>query len=201
MDQKLQELTEKLYQEGVSKGNQQAEVLLANARKKSTELIAEAESKARAIIVDAEKKAAELNKNTRSELQLASKQMISAVEQEVVKLLTGKIVADAIEPVTSDKAFMQKLILSTVNSWTTQQDLLVVVSPADQKEVEAYFAANAKQLLNKGVKIESANGVKAGFQIGPADGSYKVSFTHDDFVSFFKEFIRPKVVELLFDRK
>lgn len=201
MDQKLQELTEKLYQEGVSKGNQQAEELLVKARQKSDELIAAAETKAKAIIAEAEKKAAELDKNTKSELQLASRQLISALEQEVVNLVNGSIVADAVQPAVADKAFMQKLILAAVTNWAAKQDLLVVVSPSDVKEVEAYFAANAKQLLNGGVKIESANNIKTGFQIGPADGSYKVSFTSDDFVSFFKEFIRPKVVELLFAKK
>ena len=201
MDQKLQELTEKLYQEGVSKGNLQAEELLAKARKQAEEIISGAENQAKNIIANAEKKAADLEKNTRSELQLASRQVISALEQEVANLVNGAIVANSVQPAVADKAFMQKLILAAVSNWAQTQDLLIVVSPNDVKEVEAYFAANAKALLNKNVKIESANNIKTGFQIGPADGGYKVSFTSDDFVDFFKEFIRPKVVELLFGKK
>ena len=37
-----------------------------------------------------------------------------------------------------------------------------------------------------------------GFTIVPADGSYKVSFGEDEFVAFFKEFLRPGLVEMLF---
>ena len=201
MDQKLQELTEKLYQEGVSKGNQQANELIAKARQKSDELIAEAEAKAKAIVEDAERKAADLEKNTRSELQMASRQVISALEQEVVNLVNGTIVSDAVQTATTDKAFMQKVILAAVTNWAKTEDLLVAVNPSETKELEAFFASNAKQLLNKGVKVESANNIKAGFQIGPADGSFKVSFTSEDFANFFKEFIRPKLVELLFGKK
>lgn len=201
MDQNLKELTEKLYQEGVAKGNQQADVVLAEANKKSNQIIALAETKAKAILAEAEKKAAELDKNTKSELQLASRQIISTLEQEVIKLVNGSIVEKAVKMSIDDKAFIQQLILTAVSNWAAKQDVLVVVSPEDKQSVEDFFASNAKQLLDEGLKIESANNIKTGFLIGPADGSYKVSFTQDDFIEFFKEFIRPKIVELLFDGK
>ncbi|WP_301029781.1 hypothetical protein [Parabacteroides goldsteinii] len=58
---------------------------------------------------------------------------------------------------------------------------------------EAYLS-----LLDGGVKIEKVSGKNAGFTIVPADGSYKVSFGEDEFVAFFKEFLRPGLVEMLF---
>ena len=58
--------------------------------------------------------------------------------------------------------------------------------------------ANAKDLLDKGVKIEKVSGHEAAFSIIPADGSYKVSFGEDEFVAFFKEFLRPQLIEMLF---
>ena len=201
MDQKLKELTDKLYQEGVVKGNQEADQIIAEAEKKSQKIITTAEVKAKAIVADAEKKAAELDKNTKSELVLASRQMISALEQEVTNLVSEIIINESVTDAVGDRSFIQQLILAAVTNWAPKQDLLVVVPPYDQKDVETFFAVKAKKLLDGGLKIESANNIKTGFQIGPADGSYKVSFTQDDFIAFFKEFIRPKVVELLFNRK
>ena len=55
-----------------------------------------------------------------------------------------------------------------------------------------------KSLLDGGVKIEKVSGHDASFTIVPADGSYKVSFGEDEFVAFFKEFLRPGLVEMLF---
>jgi V/A-type H+-transporting ATPase subunit E len=201
MDQKLQELTEKLFHEGVTKGNEEAEKIVENARLKAKAILAEANAKAKTMLADAKKKGIELDKNTKSELQLASQQMISALEQEVVSLVNGAIVEASLKEAIDDKAFIQRVIHSAVSNWAPHQDLLVVVSPDDQKEIESFFAANAKKLLDGGLIIESANNIKAGFQIGPSDGSYKVSFTQNDFIEFFKAFIRPRVVELLFDRK
>ena len=47
-------------------------------------------------------------------------------------------------------------------------------------------------------KIEQVNGKKASFSIVPADGSYKVTFGEEEFVEFFKEFLRPQLIEMLF---
>lgn len=199
MDQKLKDLTEKLFKEGVAKGNQQADQIVVDAKNKSKEIIAKAEVEAKALLDDAVKKAAELEKNTKSELKLASNQMISSLQQEVVNLVNGSIVESAVKYSTDDKTFVQQLLMSAVTNWAEKQDLLVVVAPDDQKAVESFFTTKAKKLLDGGLKIESANKIKAGFQIGPADGSYKVSFTQEDFIAFFKAFIRPKIVELLFD--
>lgn len=199
MDQKLQEITEKLFQEGVVRGNEEADKIVGDAREKADAIVEKAKKEASVILSEAEKKAAELSKNTQSELQMASRQLISALEQEVVALVNGKVVDDAVKPITDDKQFVQQLILAAVENWASGKELKIIVNPADKKSVEDFFAAKAKQLLDKGVTIESANNVKAGFQIGPSDGSYKVSFTREDFIRFFKEFLRPKLIELLFE--
>ena len=201
MDNKLQELTEKLYNEGVAKGNQEAETILANAQTEASNLVKQAKQEAQAIVEAAQKSAKEPTKNTRNEMQMASKQAISALAQEVTSLINGSIVSVSVKQATTDTSFMQNLILTAVQNWATKQDLLVVVPEKDKSAVIDYFTAQAKSVLDNGLTIESANNIKAGFQIGPKDGSYKVSFTEADFINFFKEFLRPKLVELLFEQK
>ena len=53
MQNKLQELTDKLYNEGLSKGKAEGEQLLAEAREKSESIIAEAKKQAEEIIAKA----------------------------------------------------------------------------------------------------------------------------------------------------
>jgi V/A-type H+/Na+-transporting ATPase subunit E len=201
MDNKLQVLTEKLYNEGVAKGLAEAEKIVAEAKVEAATLLRKAQADSEGIISEAQKRIADLDKNTRSELQLASKQVVNSLMQEVANLIDGAIVTTSIKEATTDSAFMQNLILTAVTSWVEKQDLTVIVSEKDKEALTDFFANKAKSLLDKGLTIESANQIKAGFQIGPADGSYKVSFTESDFINFFKEFLRPKVVELLFGQK
>ena len=63
-----------------------------------------------------------------------------------------------------------------------------------------YFEAKAKTLLDKGIKIEQVNGMKSDFAVSPADGSYKITFGEAEFVNYFKNFLRPQLVELLFSK-
>ena len=95
-----------------------------------------------------------------------------------------------------DPAYMQKVILELVKSWPANEFLTIQASDSDG--LKAYFEANAKGLLEKGDKIEKVSGKKASFSIIPADGSYKVTFGEDEFIEFFKEFLRPQLVEMLF---
>ena len=196
MDTKIQELTEKIYQEGVEKGNEEAARIIAEAEARKKVLIEEAEAKAKEIVASAEKQANELKKNTEAELKLFASQSVEALKSEVTNLITGKVVSENVKAVAADPAFMQKVILELVKSWPSQENL--VIQSANAEALKKYFPSNAKDLLNKGVTIEQVSGKKTSFSIMPADGSYKVSFGEDEFVEFFKEFLRPQLVEALF---
>jgi len=196
MDAKIQELTDKIYREGVEKGNEEAGKIITGAKEKEESIISEAEIKAKQILADAEKQASELKKNTEAELRLFASQSLEALKSEVANLVSGKVVADNVKATTTDTAFMQKTILETAKEWAKNED--VTIQADDAKALTDYFVANAKELLNKGVKIEQVNGKKTSFTLAPADGAYKISFGDEEFIAYFKEFLRPQLIEMLF---
>lgn len=196
MDTKIQELTDKIYKEGVEKGNEEAGRIIAEANAQKESIVKAAEETAAQIVAEAEKKAAELKKNTEAELKLFASQSVEALKSEVTNLITGDIVSANVKAAVTDPAYMQKVILELVKSWPAQEFLTIQASEASA--LKTYFEANAKALLNKGYKIEQVNGKKASFSIVPADGSYKVTFGEEEFVEFFKEFLRPQLIEMLF---
>ena len=196
MNNKLQELTEKIYLEGVEKGKAEAEQLISNAENEAKTIISKAQSEAEKIKADAVKHASELDKNTKSELKLFAEQSVNAIKTEITNLLSDKIASDAVKAATSDKTFMQKTITALVEQWAKEGN--VTIEAKDAKALTDYFMANAKDLLNKGVSINEVKGIKTDFAIAPAQGGYKITFGNDEFIAYFKEFLRPKLVELLF---
>ena len=68
--EKLQELTEKIYREGVEKGRAEAARLVEEAKAEAARIVAEAETKAAETEAAGRKAAEELDKNTRNELKL-----------------------------------------------------------------------------------------------------------------------------------
>ena len=76
MDTKIQELTDKIYREGVEKGNEEAGRIIAEANAQKESIVKAAEEQAAQIVAEAEKKAAELKKNTEAELKLFASQSV-----------------------------------------------------------------------------------------------------------------------------
>lgn len=193
--EKIQELTEKIYREGVEKGQQEAERIIAEAKAQAEKIVAEAKEQAQSIESVAKKKATELDTNTKNELKLYTGQALNALKSEVANVLTDKVVADGVADLAADKDFLGKFAVSLAEKWNGEQP---VISTADAEGLKAYFMKHAKALLDKGLKIEQVNGVQSLFTIQPQDGSYKVNFGKEEFEAYFKAFLRPQLVEMLF---
>ena len=192
----LSELTDKIYAEGVEKGNAEAQQIVEKANAKAAEIISAAEKKAAALLEDAQLKSADLDKKTRAELKLYAEQSVNAVKTEVTNLLADRIAADSVKAATTDAKFMQGIIAKMAEQMAKEGEVLIEAKDADA--LRKYFAANAKGLLDKGVKIAEVKGIKTDFTIQPAKGGYKLAFGDAEFIAYFKEMLRPQLVELLF---
>ena len=194
--EKIQELTEKIYREGVEKGQAEGARIIEQAQAEAAKIVADAKEQAAAIEAGAKKKAAELDANTKSELKLYTSQSLNALKSEIANILTDKIVSEAVGNLAADKNFLGQFAVALASKWTENEPIVISSSEADS--LKAYFQAEAANLLNKGVTINKVSGKDALFTIAPADGSYKVNFGTEEFESYFKNFLRPQLVEMLF---
>jgi len=182
MENKVQEITDKIYREGVEKGQAEAQVIIEAAETERASLLKKAQQEAEKIIADAKKSADELSKHTQAELQLYAGRAVEALKSEIANLMTGTIV-DAAAKETVSKEWLQNLMLALATDWVTKEN--VVIQTADADALTQYFAKQAKGLLDKGVKIEQVNGKPTEFAIMPADKGYKVQFGDAEFAAYF----------------
>ncbi len=196
METKIKELTDKLYQEGVEKGEAEATRLIEDAQNRRKSIMEEAQNEAKEIVNKAIKQSEDLKKNTESELKLYASQAVSALQSEVANKITGKLAEEAVKSVFDKKDFMEELIVKLVSEWSKKENLTISVE--DAEALKNYFNIKAKELLDKGITFEQVNGKKHSFTIAPTDGTYKVNFGKEEFVAYFKEFLRPQLVNLLF---
>lgn len=196
MDSKLQELTEKIYSEGVERGKQQAAEIVRKAEEEARSIVEKAKADAEAIMADARKRATELDHNTRSELKLFTQQAVNGLKTDITNLITNRITENAVKSATSDTAFMQGIIRMIAENWVKDGNVAIETAKAD--ELTRFFQANAADLLNNGVKIVSTKDDSTSFTISPENGGFKVTIGDDELMAYFKEFVRPKLIELLF---
>ena len=201
MEKKLQELTEKIYSEGVEKAKIEAENIMKEAKETAEKELNDAQNEAKKIIEDANKKSDEIKRNGESEMKLAAKQALSEVKQKITDIITAGVISENVKANMDDKDFVKGLIESSIKSLSSEgaTDLEIILPEDKKSELAEYLKSNAGKLLKGELVVSLSSEMANGFKIGPADGSYKMSFTDDDFANFFKRYLRPKTITLLFE--
>ncbi len=202
MEQKLQELLDKVYSEGVAKGQEVASTMVRDAERKADHILEEAQKQADEIRRQAREEAEELRRNVASELRLSAQQSIDALQQQISHLIITKAVTEPTNQAFSDTEFIKKIIETLIRNWHTRADSgegLALLLPAKEKEeLGRYFSAKAKEAMDRTLEVKFSDKLDKGFRIGPADGRYVISFTDKDFETFFADYLRPKTKAILY---
>jgi V/A-type H+/Na+-transporting ATPase subunit E len=197
MTDQLQDLLQRVYDEGVSKAKTEAEQILEKANAEAAAIVAKAKAEAEAMLTAAQKQTADLKKNTDNDLKMAAENTMSAVKQKLADIFLQQAFDAKLHETTADSAFLQKLILEAVSAWK-ESGGRITISQSMESRLEAGFLNNLKDLAAKGMSVEFSSHMKNGFTLSPADGSYKLSFTDEDFANLFKAYLRPRTNHLLF---
>ncbi|MBR5396910.1 MAG: hypothetical protein IK145_03560 [Bacteroidales bacterium] len=200
MENKLQELTDKLYKEGLSKGKEEGEAILAKANEKATQIIEDARKQAAAILKAAGAEAEDLKAKVEGDVKMAAAQSIQATRKDIenlmVKGMTGKQVASAL----SSADFIKEIIRTVAQKFSTQEsaDLGMILPESLRKELEPFVSGELSRILGSGIDASFSKNISGGFKIGPKDGSYFISLTDETFKDLICEYLRPATRKILF---
>jgi len=202
MQNKLQELTDKLYNEGLSKGKQDAEELKAKALQEAGKIVSQAKNEAAAIVAKAEKDAAEIISRADNDVKMASTQTINALRQQVEKMIITNTITPAVKEAMSDTQLIKSVITTVAGAFNAANPnsvALEMILPQSMKsELEDFLKKEINGKLCKGLKVEYVKGISNGFKIGPKDGGYMISFTDEDFDAMIGGYLRPATRRILF---
>lgn len=197
---KLQELTDKLYNEGLAKGKEEGAKILEDAKKKAENIIAEAEKQAEAILDKARKEADDYDQKVTSDLKMAASQSFQATKKDIENLIITKITGSEVKKALSSADFVKEIIRSVAEKFSTEdsQDLSLVLPASLKDELEPFVKGELAQVLGKGVDATFSKKIGGGFNIGPKDGGYFISLTDETFNDLITEYLRPVTKKLLF---
>lgn len=202
MNEKLNIITEKLYNDGLVKAKEEADNILRDAKKQAEGIIEKANKDAGAIVVEAKKESADLKHKVEAELRLGGEQAIAAIKQRIVTLVSDEISSKSSTEAFKDTKFVENLILTVVEKWKNDEglyDLNIILSEDLKKETETFFASKAKVLMDNGLSVDFKANENKGFVLKPQDGSYQINFTDEVFNNFFSDYLRGFTKKLLFD--
>ena len=201
MENKLKELTDRLYGEGLEKGRVEADRLVAEAKEKAAAILAEAKAEAEQVVKKAEAQAADIEKNSMTEIALAGREAVAKIKNELASVIIAKASTEAVKAATVNAEFVKNLLLEVAKNWNgaaEQTSLKALLPAALEAEFSKVFEASVKELLAAGVEVGYSKDVKTGFKVGEKDGGYYIAFTDESFEALLDEYLREKVSQLLF---
>ena len=200
MQNKLQELTDKLYNEGLSKGKAEGEAILAKANSEAEEIIAQAKKKADAIVAKAQKDAEDLKTKTAGDIALASRQTVSETRQAIEKLIVTEATDAKVKAALSDEEFIKTIITTAVKAFAEGKDCgIELCLPESAKgNLDTFVKKKVAKTLGKEVEVKFSKKIGGGFTIGPKDGGYFVNFSDEAFRELISEYLRPATKKILF---
>ncbi len=197
---KLQELTQKLYNEGLSKGKEEGEAILAKAQAEAAAIVKKAQEEAQAILSQAQKEAQDYKIKVEGDVKMASIQALQATRTGIENLIVAKAVDAPVKEALSSADFLKGIIEAVAKNFSAQEstDLALVLPEKLQKELEPFVKNELTKTLGKGVEASFAKKINGGFKIGPKDGSYFISLTDESFQELIGDYLRPTTKEILF---
>ena len=200
MENKLQELTDKLYKEGLSKGKEEGEAILAKANEKAAEIIEEAKKQAESILRKAQKDAEDYKTKVEGDVKMAAVQSIQATRKDIENLMVGKMTDKQVTSALSSADFVKGIIKAVAEKFNADEavDLNIVLPESLRKELEPFVSGELASVLKGGVTAEFSKKVTGGFTIGPKDGSYFISLTDETFRALIGDYLRPATRKILF---
>ncbi len=202
MQNKLQELTDKLYNEGLSKGKQDGEELLQKAKAESESIIAQAQAEAERIVAQANKEAEELRTKVMADVKMAATQSIAVTKQEIEKMVLTLTAAEGVKANMGNADFVKELILSVVKAFNPQNaspvDLSLILPESLKAEVEPFVKNEIASQFKAEVKVDYSKKMNGGFKVSPKDGGYVLQFTDEEFTQLIANYLRPATKKILF---
>ena len=200
---KLDQLTQKLYDEGLEKGRAEADRLVAAAKEQAEKLLAEARAQAAAIVREAEGKAEDVSKNTMTEIALAGKQAVAKIKSEIAGAIVAKANGEGVKAAGLDASFIKEMLVAVARNWNGADagkvSLQALLPEAEKTKLDKAIAAEAQALLAAGVEVGYSKEVKTGFKVGAKEGGYYISFSDADVEALLGDYLREKVSQLLFN--
>ena len=197
MENKLDQLTQKIYQEGIDKAEEEAAKVRASARRDADEIIEKAKRQADEILDQADKDAEQLRRNTESDLRLAGQQAISSLKQRIKELLVVRVLDEPAKKLMVDKDFLKELILAVTQNWQEAEGIELHISDKLRRRMDDAFENSLRQEID-GLEITYNQRLSQGFRIQPKDGAYQITFTEEDLKEFFKPYLKQKAEQIIF---
>ena len=150
---KLQELTQRLYDEGLAKGKQEGEAVLQKALSEAEEIVKKAREEAEAILARARKEADDYKVKVEGDVKMAAGQSVQATRSDIENLIVTKMADTAVEKALTSEEYVKGIITAVAQKFSAEEpaDLALVLPESLKAGLEPFVRSELGKIIGKGV--------------------------------------------------
>lgn len=197
MAEDINQLIEKIQQEGIQVAEEKAREIESQAKKDAGQLIEKAKSEAQKIILEAEDKIRRLEETAKASLSQAGRNTLISLREDINGLLNKVLILTIGQALQAQElsGILHSLISESVKQ--NKSSILISVSKEDLEKLEKTFLSGLKEELKKGITIRALEDITAGFLISYDAGKSHFDFTDKALAGYIGGYLKPKLAELL----
>ena len=204
----VQQLIDRLHQEGVDKGKEQADQLIVSARRQAMEVLDNAQREADEILSAARSEAARTRSGGEEAVRLAGRDAILSLTEDL-RLDFERKLKNLIGKSLQDQELLKELILEIVRSATAsdagQRKILLLNnslepdSPGnfDDLQLDAFVQALGGEALRDGLTFEVSESDTPGVRVQVVDDNLEIDLTTETLTALLLKHLSPRFRRLM----
>jgi len=198
MSTELQPLIDRIYNEAVERGQQEADQMISKAKDKAAAIVQEAEERKRQILDQANQEAERYTQRSQATLEQAARDVLILVSQGIESILS-ELVAESVQE-SMDTDTIRKMLVTIAETCAAQSGetrLEYLVGPRDHQALIESFASMYRQKMIKGVQLKIDESIEKGFKVSFREDHVYLDFTAEAVAEALNELLRPHLGEIV----
>ena len=202
MSQQVQELIEKIKNEGSEQAQIEAIEVETQAQREAKRIVDDANKQAKQKLAEAEEEIKKFKESAQTALKQASRDTLLTLRKHIQGMLSLIIREGVQDSLSAEK--LAHVIEAAINTFmekgTANTDVHVVVSEKDLETLKHGFLAKLqKALKNKTIRLQSSEDMSGGFTISFDGGKSSFDFSDASLTDYLSSFLNERVAKLLKD--
>ncbi len=204
----VQELIDKLHQEGVASGEAEAERLVGNARKEAMSILDDALAEAEKIVTNAKEERERVIENGNQALRLASRDVRLRVREACFEEFT-KNLKRLVGLTLKDRKFLEEFILEVARKaipddpkqqlrvllpagTATPEEIAKEVSPVQPDSLAAFLLGLTADILRDGLTFAVSDDPSPGITVQIVDEDVQLELTDETITTLLMQYLAPR---------
>lgn len=209
----VQELINRLRDDGVAKGRSEGETLVAEGRQEAALILDKAHAEAEQIVASARQQAEQLKKNAKDALQLAMRDAVLALNEALRTDFAVKV-RKLVSHTMQDRAFLERLILEVArraipeetgqqvamllpNDVLTYEELRKNPKELTENSLSRFVLELSGDILRDGLTFSPGEDDKPGLRVQLKDKDVEIELTDDAVADLLMEHLAPRFRALM----